>query len=56
VLLSDIHLMRTGEVEANLVRLNEDHKLPYIADRRVRFSKRIRDRGTRKHPNGILAI
>jgi hypothetical protein len=32
VLLTGIHLMRTGEVEANLVTLNEDLKLPYIAD------------------------
>ncbi len=32
VLLTGIHLMRTGEVEANLVRLNEDARLPYIPD------------------------
>ena len=32
VLLTGIHLMRTGEVEANLVRLNETAKLPYILD------------------------
>lgn len=32
VLLTGIHLMRTGEVEANLVRLNETAKLPYKAD------------------------
>ena len=32
VLLTGIHLMRTGEVEANLVTLNEDFRLPYIAD------------------------
>ncbi|HEV8003855.1 MAG TPA: nucleotidyltransferase domain-containing protein [Planctomycetaceae bacterium] len=32
VLLTGIHLMRTAEVEANLVRLNEIAKLPYIAD------------------------
>jgi predicted nucleotidyltransferase len=31
VLLTGIHLMQTGEVEANLVRLNEEAKLPYIA-------------------------
>lgn len=30
VLLTGIHLMRTGEVEANLVRLNDEAKLPYI--------------------------
>ena len=30
VLLTGIHLMRTGLVEANLVRLNEHAKLPYI--------------------------
>jgi predicted nucleotidyltransferase len=32
VLLTGIHLMRTGEVEANLVRLNESFRLPYIPD------------------------
>jgi predicted nucleotidyltransferase len=32
VLLTGIHLMQTGEVEANLVRLNETAKLPYIPD------------------------
>ena len=32
VLLTGIHLMRTGEVEANLVKLNEDFRLPYIPD------------------------
>ena len=32
VLLTGIHLMRTGEVEANLVCLNEWAKLPYIAE------------------------
>lgn len=32
VLLTGIHLMRTGEVEANLVTLNETFKLPYIPD------------------------
>jgi predicted nucleotidyltransferase len=32
VLLTGIHLMRTGQVEANLVTLNEEFALPYIAD------------------------
>jgi len=32
VLLTGIHLMRTGEVEANLGRLNEGFKLPYIPE------------------------
>jgi predicted nucleotidyltransferase len=32
VLLTGIHLMRTGEMEANLVRLNESFHLPYISD------------------------
>lgn len=32
VLLTGIHLMRTGEVEANLPRLNETARLPFIAD------------------------
>jgi predicted nucleotidyltransferase len=32
VLLTGIHLMRTGEIEANLVTLNEGFRLPYLAD------------------------
>ena len=32
VLLTGIHLMRTGEVEANLLKLNEEFRLPYIKD------------------------
>jgi predicted nucleotidyltransferase len=32
VLLTGIHLMRTGEVEANLVRLNEEARLTHVAD------------------------
>lgn len=32
VLLTGIHLMRTGEVEANLLQLNETFGLPYIPD------------------------
>ena len=30
VLLTGIHLMRAGVIEANLLRLNEDFKLPYL--------------------------
>jgi predicted nucleotidyltransferase len=32
VLLTGIHLMRTGLIEANLVKLNEDFRLPYIGE------------------------
>jgi predicted nucleotidyltransferase len=32
VLLTGIYLMRTGEIEANLVKLNEEFRLPYIGD------------------------
>jgi hypothetical protein len=32
VLLTGIHLMRSGDVEANLVRLNESFRLPYVPD------------------------
>ncbi|MBD2744650.1 nucleotidyltransferase domain-containing protein [Coleofasciculus sp. FACHB-1120] len=32
VLLTGIHLMRTGVIEANLIRLNDVFKLPYIPD------------------------
>ena len=30
VLLTGIHLVRTGEVEANLLRLNDEFRLPYV--------------------------
>jgi uncharacterized protein len=39
VLLTGIHLMRTGTIEANLVYLNEEFRLPYIGelvDRKLR--------------------
>lgn len=45
VLLTGIHLMKTGEIEANLVNLNEDAKLPYIAeliDRKVNGKEKER--------------
>ena len=32
VLLTGIHLLRTGRIEANLITLNEDFKLPYIGE------------------------
>lgn len=32
VLLTGIHLMRAGEVEANLVKLNDAFRLPYVPD------------------------
>ena len=32
VLLTGIHLMRTGEIQANLVHLNETFKLPYLPE------------------------
>ena len=32
VLLTGIHLMRTGVIEANLVTLNEEFRLPYIGE------------------------
>ena len=36
VLLTGVHLMRTGEVEANMVKLNEDFELSYIYELIVR--------------------
>lgn len=32
VLLTGIHLMRTGEIEANLARLNDEFSLPYLPE------------------------
>jgi len=32
VLLTGVHLMQTGEVEANLINLNESARLPYLPD------------------------
>ena len=43
VLLTGIHLMRTGEVEANLVRLNEDARLSHVHDL-IAASSRVRRR------------
>ena len=42
VLLTGIHLMRTGRIEANLLKLNEDFRLPYVpnlVDRKVHGSE-----------------
>jgi len=36
VLLTGIHLMRAGEIVANLLELNDDFRLPYISDLVVR--------------------
>lgn len=43
VILTGIHLMRTGKVEANLVTLNEGFRLPYIpelVERKLRGSEK----------------
>jgi uncharacterized protein len=32
VLLTGIHLMRSGEIEANLLKLNDDFRLPYLQE------------------------
>ena len=43
VLLTGLHLMRTGQVEANLLRLNQAWRLPYLPDlvaRKVEGSER----------------
>jgi hypothetical protein len=53
VLLTGIHLMRTGEVEANLIRLNESARLPYIPElieRKLAGAEKIR------LPNADLAF
>jgi len=43
VVLTGIHLMRTGKVEANLLKLNEEFRLPYIpelAERKMRGTEK----------------
>jgi uncharacterized protein len=45
VLLTGIHLMQTGEVQANLLKLNESFKLPYI-DALVRRKLEGPEKGT----------
>ncbi len=43
VLLTGIHLMRTGKVEANLVTLNEEFRLPYVpelVERKIRGAEK----------------
>lgn len=45
VLLTGIHLMRTGQIEANLVRLNEDAQhpqIPELIERKIHGSEQIR--------------
>ena len=55
VLLTGIHLMQTGVVEANLVRLNETAKLPYVDEliqRKVAGAEKERlDRGGSRLPS-----
>jgi predicted nucleotidyltransferase len=50
VLLTGIHLMRTGEVEANLVRLNDSFRLPYVPDL---IDQKVNgtEKGTLDHPD-----
>lgn len=48
VLLTGIHLMRTGTLDANLPRLNEEYKLPYITDL-VQAKTGGREKGTLEH-------
>src|SRR4051812_11807925 len=43
VLLTGIHLMRTGDVEANLVTLNESFKLPYVPELVARKTRGTED-------------
>jgi predicted nucleotidyltransferase len=45
VLLTGIHLMRTGIIEPNLPRLNEEYKLPYIGEL-IRAKTGGREKGT----------
>lgn len=49
VLLTGIHLMQTGEVQANLLKLNEQFHLPYIYDLVMRKLS-----GSEKQPLGDL--
>ncbi|MEX1231962.1 MAG: nucleotidyltransferase domain-containing protein [Planctomycetaceae bacterium] len=53
VLLTGIHLMRTGEVEANLVRLNESFKLPYISELIERKTSGT-EKGTLEHADLVI--
>lgn len=45
VLLTGLHLMKTGEIEANLPNLNIDAKLPYI-DELIRIKTTGKEKGT----------
>lgn len=51
VLLTGIHLMRTGQVEANLVRLNEEMRLSHVDD-----LLRQKREGTEKQPAVVSSI
>lgn len=50
VLLTGIHLMRTGHVEANLAVLNAEYKLPYI-DNLIATKTRGREKETLAEPD-----
>jgi hypothetical protein len=53
VLLTGIHLMQTGEVEANLVRLNAEFRLPFIDDL---VARKLSGPEKSKLPNADLAF
>jgi predicted nucleotidyltransferase len=53
VLLTGIHLMQTGVVEANLVRLNETAKLPYLNDL---IQRKVAGAEKERLPNGDLGF
>jgi predicted nucleotidyltransferase len=55
VLLTGIHMMRTGSVEANLVNLNEEFRLAYIPeliDQKIHGA----EQGTGSSPKSVIAV
>ena len=56
VLLTGIHLMRTGEIEANIVRLNEDAAAPPDSGARRPEAGRAREGDARRRGRGVPRI
>jgi hypothetical protein len=56
VLLTGIHLMRTGRIEANLLALNQEFRLPYITSEYVRLVRLLQDEPAAREPLNDLLV
>ncbi len=56
MLLTGIHLMRTGRIEANLLALNQEFRLPYITSEYVRLVRLLQDEPAAREPLNDLLV